>query len=43
MRNIIDGSLVSPRVYLQVWFGVVGGCVGLYLPSQLIVGTLQDD
>lgn len=43
MRDITRGSLVSPQIYLQIWIGLVGGCVGLYLPSQLIVGRLQDD
>lgn len=39
MRDIIQESLVSAQVYLQIWIGLVGGCVGLYLPSQLIAGN----
>lgn len=37
MQKIIGHNGVSPEEYLQIWFGLVGSCVGLYLPSQLVV------
>jgi len=41
MQKIIGHSRVSPDEYLQIWFGLVGSCVGLYLPSQLVVRSPQ--
>lgn len=42
MSEIIQGNQISPQVYLQIWIGLVGSGIGLYLPSQLIAGNLQD-
>ena len=35
MKEIIANSKVSGLEYLQLWFGLVGPCVGLYLPKEL--------
>ena len=37
MEKIVHDRLVSPLEYLQIWIGLVGPSVGLYLPKELVV------
>ncbi|KAI4233324.1 MAG: hypothetical protein LQ349_004478 [Xanthoria aureola] len=43
LRQIIDGRLVSSLEYLQIWFGLVGPSVGLYLPTELVAKSMDKD
>lgn len=38
MQDIIGGRSISVEAYLQIWLGLVGGCVGLALPKGLAIG-----
>ena len=42
MRAIIGERRVLPMEYLQIWIGLVGSCVSLYLPSQLALDRNQE-
>ena len=37
MREIVGSKKISGLEYLEIWFGLVAGCVGLYLPRRLAV------
>ena len=39
MREIVGSRNVSPLEYLQIWMGLAGSCVGLHIPTELVVGT----
>lgn len=36
MRDIVGDRNVGPEEYLLIWLGLVGNCVNLSIPSQLI-------
>ncbi len=36
MAEITGASAVTPVQYFQIWIGLVGGCVGLHLSSELV-------
>lgn len=39
MHVIIGGRSITVEAYLQIWLGLVGGCVGLALPKSLAIGS----
>jgi len=39
MKELLQSRQVSGLEYLQLWVGLVGGCVGLYLPKELAFGS----
>lgn len=39
MTEFLQSRQVSGLKYLQLWIGLVGGCVGLYLPKELAFGS----
>ena len=38
MRELLGGRDVKPLEYLLVWLGLVGSCVGLFVPKELAMG-----
>ena len=43
MCEIIDTRMVSELEYLQIWIGLIGSSVGLYLPKELAIKDIKDD
>lgn len=39
MQVVVGGRSISVEAYLQIWLGLVGGCVGLALPKGLAIGS----
>ena len=37
MRQILDGRAVDAFEYLLIWIGLVGSCVGLYVPKEILL------
>lgn len=40
MVEITGNVAVTPDEYLQIWIGLVGGTVGLHIPSDLAIRTV---
>lgn len=37
MGRIADARTVTPETYLLIWLGLVGQCVSLHVPRELIL------
>lgn len=36
MREVASGKALTPEEYMLAWLGLVGGFVGLHVPSELL-------
>ena len=41
MQEILGGRTVDAFEYLLIWLGLVGSCVGLYVPKELAVDSIH--
>jgi hypothetical protein len=43
MQDIIGERQITAVEYLQIWIGLVGSSVGLYLPKELAIKNISKD